>query len=124
MEEEDFLNTQMKHLESDGMKIDVPEAIIKLINSCTSKEIELRPSFNSILEDLNNQIKELTNNISINKYSSKDIFHDYSFCQLSKYNEDLIIAKEIMKNKKLKEELIDMEQEYKTAKNLFIKNNK
>ena len=64
----------------------------------------MRPSFNSILEDLNNQIKELTkNSANNNKYSSKDIFHDYSFCQLSKYNEDLIIAKEIMKNKKLKE---------------------
>jgi len=121
--EEDFLNIQMKHLESDGVKIDVPDEIIKLINACTSKEIELRPSFNSILEDLNNQIKELTNNISSNKYSSKDIFHDYSFCQLSKYNEDLIIAKEIMKNKKLKEELIDIEHEYKIEKTLFIKNN-
>ena len=29
-----------------------------------------------------------------------------------------------MKNKKLKEELTDIEQEYKNAKELFIKNNK
>ena len=125
LSEEDFLKTQIKQLENYGVKIDVPDAIIKLINVCTSKEVELRPSFNSILEDLNNQIKELTkNSANNNKYSSKDIFHDYSFCQLSKYNEDLIIAKEIMKNKKLKEELTDIEQEYKNEKELFIKNNK
>ena len=125
LSEEDFLKTQIKHLEIDEVKIDVPDEINKLINVCTSKEVELRPSFNSILEDLNNQIKELTkNSINNNKYSSKDIFHDYSFCQLSKYNEDLIIAKEIMKNKKLKEELTDIEQEYKNEKELFIKNNK
>ena len=123
--EEDFLKTQIKQLENDGVKIDVPDAIVKLINACTSKEVELRPSFNSILEDLNNQIKELTkNSTNNNKYSSKDIFHDYSFCQLSKYNEDLIVAREIMKNKKLKEELTDIEHEYKNAKELFIKNNK
>ena len=128
LSEEDFLKTQIKHLESeesDGVKNNVPDEIIKLINVCTSKEVQLRPSFNNILEDLNNQIKELTkNSTNNNKYSSKDIFHDYSFCQLSKYNEDLIIAKEIMKNKKLKEELTDIEQEYKNAKEIFIKNNK
>ena len=125
LSEEDFLKTQIKHLEIDEVKIDVPDEINKLINVCTSKEVELRPSFNSILEDLNNQIKELTkNSINNNKYSTKDIFHDYSFCQLSKYNEDRIIAKEIMKNKKLKEELTDIEQEYKNEKELFIKNNK
>ena len=125
LSEENFLNTQMNHLENGDGKIDSPDKIVKLINECTSKEIELRPSFNNILEDLNNQIKELTKNrANNNKYSSKDIFHDYSFSQLSKYNDDLLIAKEIMKNKKLKEELIDIEHEYKSAKEQFIKNNK
>ena len=55
-----------------------------------------------------------------NKNSSKDIFHDYSFYQLSKYNNDLIIAKEIIKNNKLKEELTDINSEYNNSKKIYI----
>ena len=42
----------------------------------------------------------------------KDIFHDYSFYQLSKYNDDLTLKKEIIKNQKLKDELSHINNEY------------
>ena len=118
--EKHFLKTQNDYMEKDN---EVPEEIIQLINVCTDTQIELRPTFNKILENLNNQINNLTKNNLYNKnnkINSKDIFHDYSFYQLSKYNDDLIIAKEVMKNNKLKEELIDIKQEYTNSKEQFI----
>ena len=120
--ENNFLKKQIEHLENSEKEINIPPEIIKLINNCTSYNIELRPTFNNIFDELSNQIKDLIKNNSNknNKNSSKDIFHDYSFYQLSKYNNDLIIAKEIIKNNKLKEELTDINSEYNNSKKIYI----
>ena len=47
-----------------------------------------------------------------NSSNNKDIFHDYSFYQLSKYNDELILKKEIIKNQKFKNDLNDINIEY------------
>ena len=104
----DFLETHIKHIKEKVQE--VPDGIINLINKCTSNKIELRPDFNEILNYLNDKIKPLIKeNTSSN---NKDIFHDYSFYQLSKYNDDLILKKEIINNQKFKNDLNDINSEY------------
>ena len=103
---------------------DIPDDIINLINKCTSNQNELRPSFNEVLNYLNDKIKPLIkDNNNINNSNNKDIFHDYSFYQLSKYNDDLILKKEILKNQTFKRELEDINNEYNIKyKESFLNN--
>ena len=104
--ENNFLENHINNLTE---KIDnVPEDIFNLIKSCTSNKIELRPSFNDIFNFLNDKIKPLIKDSN----NTKDIFHDYSFYQLSKYNDDLILQKEILTNQKLKNVFNDINSEY------------
>ena len=104
--ENNFLENHINNLTE---KIDnVPEDIFNLIKSCTSNKIELRPSFNDIFNFLNDKITPLINDSN----NTKDIFHDYSFYQLSKYNDDLILQKEILTNQKLKNVFNDINSEY------------
>ena len=124
LSENDFFKTQIDNL---GNKTEnenkATEEIINLIKICTSNNDGLRPSFNDILENINQQINCLNKNDSKktkNKNNCKDIFHDYSFYQLSKYNDDLIMTKEILKNYKYKQELIDINEEYEISKEQFI----
>ena len=105
--ETNFLETHINYLEEEVK--DIPNDIICLIECCTSNNIESRPKFNDILNNLNNKIKPLMNESNNN---SKDIFHDYSFYQLAKYNDDLILKKEIIKNQKLENELNEIINEY------------
>ena len=103
-----FLETHLNEL--NLKKYDVPDDIINLINKCTSNKIELRPNFNEILNYLNDKIKPLIKDN--NSSNNKDIFHDYSFYQLSKYNDELILKKEIIKNQKFKNDLNEINIEY------------
>ena len=105
--ETNFLKTHINYLKEEVK--DIPNDIICLIECCTSNNIESRPNFNDILNNLNNKIKPLMNESNNN---SKDIFHDYSFYQLAKYNDDLILKKEIIKNQKLENELNEIINEY------------
>ena len=105
--ETNFLKTHINYLKEEVK--DIPNDIICLIECCTSNNIESRPKFNDILNNLNNKIKPLMNESNNN---SKDIFHDYSFYQLAKYNDDLILKKEIIKNQKLENELNEIINEY------------
>ena len=105
--ETNFLKTHINYLKEEVK--DIPNDIICLIECCTSNNIESRPKFNDILNNLNNKIKPLMNESNNN---SKDIFHDYSFYQLAKYNDDLILKKEIIKNQKLEKELNEIINEY------------
>ena len=72
--ETNFLKTHINYLKEEVK--DIPNDIICLIECCTSNNIESRPKFNDILNNLNNKIKPLMNESNNN---SKDIFHDYSF---------------------------------------------
>ena len=81
--ETNFLKTHINYLKEEVK--DIPNDIIFLIECCTSNNIESRPKFNDILDNLNNKIKPLMTESNNN---SKDIFHDYSFYQLAKYNDD------------------------------------
>ena len=105
--ETNFLKTHINYLKEEVK--DIPNDIICLIECCTSNNIESRPNFNDILNNLDNKIKPLMNEYNNN---SKDIFHDYSFYQLAKYNDDLILKKEIIKNQKLENELNEIINEY------------
>jgi hypothetical protein len=105
--ETNFLKTHINYLKEEVK--DIPNDIICLIECCTSNNIEVRPNFNDIINNLNNKIKPLMNESNNN---SKDIFHDYSFYQLAKYNDDLILKKEIIKNQKLEKELNEIINEY------------
>ena len=105
--ETNFLKTHINYLKEEVK--DIPNDIICLIECCTSNNIDSRPKFNDILNNLNNKIKPLMNESNNN---SKDIFHDYSFYQLAKYNDDLILKKEIIKNQKLEKELNEIINEY------------
>ena len=107
-QETNFIKSHIKYIDEKDIN-DIPEDIIYLIEKCTSDKIELRPNFNDILNDLNNKIQPLMKESNNN---CKDIFHDYSFCQLSKYNDDLTLKKEIIKNQKLKDELSHINNEY------------
>ena len=107
LQEINFLETNKSHINEKVNNID--NDIDKLIEKCTSNKIELRPNFNEILNILNNKIKPMMKESNNN---SKDIFHDYSFYQLSKYNDELILKKEIIKNQKLKSELNHINNEY------------
>ena len=122
--ENNFLETQIKYFDNKEKMDNIPQGIKKMITDCTKNKFELRPTFNMILEELNRQINDLKikdDLIKNNKTNnSKDIFHDYSFYQLSKYNDDILIAKEILKNNKLKEDLIEINQIYKNSKEDFI----
>ena len=106
-QETNFLKNNKSHINEHINNID--DDIDKLIERCTSYKIELRPNFNEILNILNNKIQPLMKEVNNN---SKDIFHDYSFYQLSKYNDELILKKEIIKNQKLKNELAHINNEY------------
>ena len=106
-QETNFLKINKSHINEVINNID--DDIDKLIERCTSDKIELRPNFNEILNLLNNKIQPLMKEVNNN---SKDIFHDYSFYQLSKYNDELILKKEIIKNQKLKNELNHINNEY------------
>ena len=106
-QEVNFLETNKSHINEKVNNMD--DDIDKLIERCTSNKIELRPNFNEILNILNNKIKPMMKESNNN---SKDIFHDYSFYQLSKYNDELILKKEIIKNQKLKNELNQINNEY------------
>ena len=120
IKEKNFLET---HINDIKEKInDIPDDIINLINKCTSNKNELRPSFNEVLNYLNDKIKPLIKDNNINN-NNKDIFHDYSFYQLSKYNDDLILKKEILKNQTFKKELEDINREYNIKyKESFLNN--
>ena len=107
-QETNFIKSHIKYIDEKLIN-DIPEDIIYLIEKCTSDKIELRPNFNDILNDLNNKIQPLMKESNNN---CKDIFHDYSFYQLSKYNDDLTLKKEIIKNQKLKDELSHINNEY------------
>ena len=107
LQEINFLETNKSQINEKVNNID--DDIDKLIEKCTSNKIELRPNFNEILNILNNKIKPMMKESNNN---SKDIFHDYSFYQLSKYNDELILKKEIIKNQKLKNELNHINNEY------------
>ena len=106
LNETNFLESNIKYINKE-LK-DIPNDIINLIENCTVNKIEERPNFNEILINLNNKMKPLMKESN----NSKDIFHDYSFYQLSKYNDDLILKKEILKNQKLKKELNDINNEF------------
>ena len=123
--ENNFLKTHLEYFDKNKIEFEnqVSEEIINLINNCTNIKIENRPTFNEVFKSINNVIKSLKKNDSTmqaNKNNSKDIFHDYSFYQLSNYNDDLIITKEILKNNKYKQELIDIKEEYQNSKKQFI----
>ena len=125
LSENNFLETQIMHLENKEKMDSIPNEIKIMIKDCTNNKIELRPTFNIILEEINKQINNLKIKDDLmknnqNKNNIKDIFHDYSFYQLSKYNDDILIAKEILKNIKLKEDLNDVNEEYKKSKEEFI----
>ena len=110
IKEKNFLETHINNIKE---KIsDIPDDIINLVNKCTSNQNELKPSFNEVLNYLNDKLKPLIKDNNINNSNNKDIFHDYSFYQLSKYNDDLILKKEILKNQKFKTELEDIKDEY------------
>ena len=121
IKEKNFLETHINNIQE---KInDIPDDIINLINKCTSNKNELRPSFNEVLNYLNDKIKPLIKDNNINNSNNKDIFHDYSFYQLSKYNDDLILKKEILKNQTFKKELEDINHEYNIKiKESFLNN--
>ena len=120
IKEKNFLETHINYIKENTK--DIPDFIIDLIKKCTSNQIELRPTFNEILNYLNDTIKPLFKDNNINNSNNKDIFHDYSFYQLSKYNDDLILKKEILKNQKFKAELEDIKDEYNTKiKESFLK---
>ena len=122
IKEKNFLETHINNMKE---KInDIPDDIINLINKCTCNQNELRPSFNEVLNYLNDKIKPLIkDNNNINNSNNKDIFHDYSFYQLSKYNDDLILKKEILKNQTFKKELEDVNNEYNIKiKESFLNN--
>ena len=110
LKEKNFLELNMNYIKDKICSI--PDDIINLIKICTSNQIELRPSFNEIFEKLNSIIKTLLNDNINNSSSTKDLYHDYSFYQLSKYNDDLIIKKEILKNNKLKDELTYLKKSF------------
>ena len=124
LSENDFFKTQIDNLGNKKENENkVTEEIINLIKISTSNNNEICPSFNDILENINQQINCLNKNDSKkinNKNNCKDIFHDYSFYQLSKYNDDLIMTKEILTNNKYKQELIDINEEYENSKEQFI----
>ena len=121
LNEDNFLKKQINNFEKEKNN-NVPDDIVKIINDCTCNQAELRPTFNNIFEKINLIIKGLNDskNNQSNKKNCKDIFHDYSFYQLSKYNDDLIVTQEILKNNKYKQELIDINEEYKNSKAEFI----
>ena len=118
LNEKNFLETQLKNLKNNENE-NIPTVFVELIKECTFIDIKNRPNFNKIFDIINKQIEILSKD-SNKKVNSESVLHDYSFYQLDRYNENLILTKEILTNKKLKNELNDVSIKYNKSKQEYI----
>ena len=122
IKEDNFIKSQNLNFENEN---NIIKDIIKVIKLCTNINEDFRPSFKDIIpiiekikinfynEFLNNEKKEKM------KINLNDYYKEFSYYQLSKYQESNIMNEEIRKYKKLEEEIkISEEQIQKIRNNL------
>ena len=123
IEEENFLKSQNINIENEN---NVIKDIIKCIKLCTYKKEDFRPCFNDIIpviENIKNNFyneflsKEKKEQMKIN---INDYYKEFSYYQLSKYQESNIMNEEITKYKKLEEEIKISEKQIQNIKNKII----
>ena len=128
IKEDNFIKNQNFNFENES---NIIKDIIKVIKLCTNINEDFRPSFKDIIpiiekikinfynEFLNNEKKEKM------KINLNDYYKEFSYYQLSKYQESNIMNEEIRKYKKLEEEIkISEEQIQKIRNNLHLIKNK
>ncbi len=122
IKEDNFIKSQNLNFENEN---NIIKDIIKVIKLCTNINEDFRPCFKDIIpiiekikinfynEFLNNEKKEKM------KINLNDYYKEFSYYQLSKYQESNIMNEEIRKYKKLEEEIkISEEQIQKIRNNL------
>ena len=103
IEEENFLKSQNINIENEN---NVIKDIIKCIKLCTYKNEDFRPCFNDIIPVIDNIKKNFYNEFLSNekkeqmKININDYYKEFSYYQLSKYQESNIMNEEITKYKK------------------------
>ena len=123
IEEENFLKSQNINIENNN---NIMKEICKCIKLCTNKNEDFRPCFNDIIpviENIKNNFyneflsKEKKEQMKIN---INDYYKEFSYYQLSKYQESNIMNEEITKYKKLEEEIKISEKQIQNIKNKII----
>ena len=123
IEEENFLKSQNINIENEN---NVIKDIIKCIKLCTYKNEDFRPCFNDIIPVIENIKKNFYNEFLSNekkeqmKININDYYKEFSYYQLSKYQESNIMNEEITKYKKLEEEIKISEKQIQNIKNKII----
>ena len=123
IEEENFLKSQNINIENEN---NVIKDIIKCIKLCTYKNEDFRPCFNDIIPFIDNIKKNFYNEFLSNekkeqmKININDYYKEFSYYQLSKYQESNIMNEEITKYKKLEEEIKISEKQIQNIKNKII----
>ena len=123
IEEENFLKSQNINIENEN---NVIKDIIKCIKLCTYKNDDFRPCFNDIIPVIDNIKKNFYNEFLSNekkeqmKININDYYKEFSYYQLSKYQESNIMNEEITKYKKLEEEIKISEKQIQNIKNKII----
>ena len=123
IEEENFLKSQNINIENEN---NVIKDIIKCIKLCTYKNEDFRPCFNDIIPVIDNIKKNFYNEFLSNekkeqmKININDYYKEFSYYQLSKYQESNIMNEEITKYKKLEEEIKISEKQIQNIKNKII----
>ena len=123
IEEENFLKSQNINIENEN---NVIKDIIKCIKLCTYKNEDFRPCFNDIIPVIDNIKKNFYNEFLSNekkeqmKININDYYKEFSYYQLSKYQESNIMNEEITKYKKLEEEIKISEKQIQYIKNQIM----
>ena len=123
IEEENFLKSQNINIENEN---NVIKDIIKCIKLCTYKNEDFRPCFNDIIPVIDNIKKNFYNEFLSNekkeqmKININDYYKEFSYYQLSKYQESNIMNEEITKYKKLEEEIKISEKQIQNIKNQIM----
>ena len=123
IEEENFLKSQNINIENEN---NVIKDIIKCIKLCTYKNEDFRQCFNDIIPVIDNIKKNFYNEFLSNekkeqmKININDYYKEFSYYQLSKYQESNIMNEEITKYKKLEEEIKISEKQIQNIKNQII----
>ena len=123
IEDENFLKSQYINIEKEN---NVIKDILKCIKLCTNKKEDYRPCFNDIIPVIENIKKNFYNEFLSNekkeqmKININDYYKEFSYYQLSKYQESNIMNEEITKYKKLEEEIKISEKQIQNIKNQIM----
>ena len=127
IKEENFLKSQNINIENNN---NIMKEICKCIKLCTNKNEDFRPSFNEIIPVIENLKRNFYKNYLSNekkeemKINVNDYYKEFSYYQLSKYQESNIMNEEIKKYKKIEEQIKISEEQINNLKKSIIINNK